>query len=170
MTFSRKTRWHEHVRPYIPCTEWKRRGRTREKTEDAAADAAQAAEDVYKRQLVREVRSASGQTYDPLTPEVFRTVMSANSAEQLREMMELAVTSGTARRAALEDYTVAGKTGTAEVSDTDSKQPHAWFTGFVVEEEHPLAITVIVENGGGGGSVAAPIAQKVLQKAIDLGL
>ena len=65
---------------------------------------------------------------------------------------------------------MAGKTGTAEVSDTDSKQPHAWFTGFVVEEEHPLAITVIVENGGGGGSVAAPIAQKVLQKAIDLGL
>lgn len=120
--------------------------------------------------LVREVRSAGGQTYDPLTPEVFRTVMSANSAGQLREMMELAVTSGTARRAALEDYTVAGKTGTAEVSDTDSKQPHAWFTGFVVEEEHPLAITVIVENGGGGGSVAAPIAQKVLQKAIDLGL
>lgn len=120
--------------------------------------------------LVKEVRSAGGGAYGALSPEVYKNVMSASSAQQLREMMELAVKSGTATKAALKDYTVAGKTGTAEVSDSKSKKPHAWFTGFVVDDGHPIAITVMVEHGGTGGSVAAPIAQKVLQKAIDLGL
>ena len=62
--------------------------------------------------------------------------------------------------------TVCGKTGTAEVGDgTD----HAWFTGFLQDEEHPYAFIAFVEHGGGGLSVAVPIANTVLQAAVRRG-
>ena len=59
-----------------------------------------------------------------------------------------------------------GKTGTAEVGDGTS---HAWFTGFLQDEEHPYAFIVFVEQGGGGLSVATPIANTVLQAAMRRG-
>ncbi|MBR2799896.1 MAG: penicillin-binding protein, partial [Oscillospiraceae bacterium] len=62
--------------------------------------------------------------------------------------------------------TVCGKTGTAEVGDgTD----HAWFTGFLQDEEHPYAFIAFVDHGGGGLSVAVPIANTVLQAAVRRG-
>lgn len=58
---------------------------------------------------------------------------------------------------------VHAKSGTAEVGDGTS---HAWFAGYIEDEEHPLAFTVMIENGGGGLSNAAPVANAVLQAAI----
>ena len=82
-----------------------------------------------------------------------------------------AVKSGTGRRAALDNgYVVAGKTGSAEASNDKSVGAHAWFVGYVANDNAPYAICVLVENGGSGGSVAAPLARKTLQKAINLGL
>jgi len=57
-----------------------------------------------------------------------------------------------------------GKTGTAQVGG--DHDPHAWFFGFITNEDFPLAFVVFVENGGGGAAVAAPIANTVLQAAI----
>ena len=42
------------------------------------------------------------------------------------------------------------------------KKPHAWFAGFLQDEEHPYAFVVLVENGGGGNAVAGTVAGKVL--------
>ncbi len=62
-----------------------------------------------------------------------------------------------------------GKTGTAEVSsETGGAKPHAWFVGYSQREDLPLAIVVVVENGGGGSSVAIPVANKTMQKALSL--
>ncbi|MCI5137773.1 MAG: hypothetical protein D3922_05010 [Candidatus Electrothrix sp. AR1] len=83
---------------------------------------------------------------------------------------------GTARRAKLENITVAGKTGTAQVvrlkqykhlkeEDIPYKyRDHAWFTCFAPAERPEIAVTVLVEHGLHGGSAAAPIARAVLEK------
>ena len=55
------------------------------------------------------------------------------------------------------------KTGTAEVGDGTS---HAWFTGFLLDDAHPYAFVVLVENGGSGLSVAGAVANAVLQEAV----
>ena len=94
-------------------------------------------------------------------------IMSAELAGQVKDMMRTVVEEGTGTRAAVDGVTVCGKTGPAEVGG--SQKAHAWFIGFIEESEHPLAITVIVENGGSGGRVAAPIAQTVLEKAVEAG-
>jgi peptidoglycan glycosyltransferase len=58
-----------------------------------------------------------------------------------------------------------GKTGTAEVSDG---APHAWYIGFAPAEDPQVAVAVLVPHGGQGGDVAAPIAGRLLQRALDL--
>ncbi|MFQ5994619.1 MAG: penicillin-binding protein 2 [Acidiferrobacterales bacterium] len=82
---------------------------------------------------------------------------------------------GTARRIGWNArYTIAGKTGTAQVKSIgqtetyDAEQTperlrdHALFIAFAPAEEPQIAIAVIVENGGSGSAAAAPIARKVM--------
>ena len=71
-------------------------------------------------------------------------------------------------------YTIAGKTGTAQVytvaqnakynanTVADRLRDHAWFIAFAPAEAPRIAICVLVENGGFGASAAAPIARRVL--------
>jgi penicillin-binding protein 2 len=71
-------------------------------------------------------------------------------------------------------YTVAGKTGTAQVFSVaqnakynaqtvpERLRDHSWFIAFAPAEAPRIAVAVLVENGGWGASAAAPIARKVL--------
>jgi peptidoglycan glycosyltransferase len=104
-----------------------------------------------------------------MTPKAAATPIDSAAAQELQEFMINAVKKGTGKKAALEHYTVGGKTGTAEIAGEDGNAEHAWFVGFVDDDEHPLCIAVILEKAGSGGSNAAPAAAKVLAKAIDLG-
>ena len=61
--------------------------------------------------------------------------------------------------------TVCAKSGTAEVGG--NKKPNAMFTGFVTDEEYPLAFIVAVEEGGFGKTVCVPILEKVLTACKD---
>jgi penicillin-binding protein 2 len=75
---------------------------------------------------------------------------------------------GTGRAARLDEMTVAGKTGTAQVVALDKvaqqkHKDHAWFTSYAPAENPEVAITVLVENGGKGGAVAAPVVRQILE-------
>jgi penicillin-binding protein 2 len=76
-------------------------------------------------------------------------------------------------------YTLAGKTGTAQVFSIGQNEryndaanaarqrnerlrDHSWFIAFAPVEAPRIAVCVLVENGGFGASVAAPIARKVM--------
>ncbi|HKP52042.1 MAG TPA: penicillin-binding protein 2 [Chloroflexia bacterium] len=89
----------------------------------------------------------------------------SETAEQLRKMMVTSVEVGFAEGAAIEGYTVGGKTGTAE---TSGGEPHAWFIGWAGKDiDHPrFAISVIIEHGVEGSTVAVPPARAVLQRAL----
>lgn len=99
----------------------------------------------------------------------YKTILSAAEAEIVQQAMLGTIKSGTGTSAAVKGYAVGGKTGTAEISSNKTVNTHAWFTGFVQDDEHPLAVCVILEQAGGGGSKAAPLAGKLLSKAISLG-
>ena len=90
-------------------------------------------------------------------------IMSDDLSNALASMMNYNVyqTYGTENYPGLSLY---AKSGTAEVG-ADS-EPHAWFAGFIDNEDYPLAFIVIVENGGWGSATAGSIANTVLQAAI----
>ena len=74
------------------------------------------------------------------------------------------------RGAQVSGYRVCGKTGSAQISNDSDVQTNAWFAGFVYDDAHPYAIAIVVEEGGSGSRRAAELAQKVLEKAIELGV
>ncbi len=83
-------------------------------------------------------------------------------AAQLRSLMRLVVTSGTARRAfaGLGGAPVFGKTGTAEFGNASPPETRAWFVGW----RGDVAFAVLVERGRSGGAAAAPVARDFLQR------
>lgn len=79
--------------------------------------------------------------------------------------------SGTAKKSESEEFTMGGKTGTAQVVGRetiefkdvpDALADHAWFVAFAPLEAPKIAVVVLVENGGHGGSAAAPLAKQVI--------
>jgi penicillin-binding protein 2 len=131
----------------------------------------------------------------PVHPRLLRSVQNARTLETVQQTarageplgirpahLELvrsamvAVTSpgGTAAKAgAGAGYTIAGKTGTAQVVGMkqgerydasklrEEHRDHALFIAFAPAEDPKLAMALLVENGGSGSGTAAPIAREV---------
>jgi penicillin-binding protein A len=120
--------------------------------------------------VVREVRDSDGQVLESERAVRWKQAMSPSTSTVLRDAMVNVVRAGTATRLAVPDVTVAGKTGTAQLG-TDPPSSHAWIIGFAPAEAPRVVIAVLVKAQPGvseitGGRVAAPIAQRVLAKAL----
>jgi cell division protein FtsI (penicillin-binding protein 3) len=103
-------------------------------------------------------------------------VVTEQSAKQVVKMMEKVLSfKGTAPKAMIHGYQVAGKTGTTHISDNggyESNQYHGMFVG-IVPATHPKFImaTIINQPSRGiyyGGAVAAPVFKEVMTQALRL--
>jgi penicillin-binding protein 2 len=107
----------------------------------------------------------------PIKPEHLALIKAA--------MVDVTKPGGTAVRASQgAPYTVAAKTGTAQVvgmkqNETynekhmkEEHRDHALFIAFAPAEDPKIAMAILVENGGHGGSTAAPIAREVFDYAL----
>ena len=100
-----------------------------------------------------------------------KKIISSQTSEQVRNMLEKAVRDGTGKGARIEGYKVAGKTGTAQKAKTgkpgyEEGKYIASFMGFVPVNEPKLAIIVIIDEPQGayyGGVVAAPVFKEVAE-------
>ena len=109
----------------------------------------------------------------PVPRKVLRRTVSAATAAQLTTMMEAVVERGTATRAQIAGYTVAGKTGTASkvVDGRYSRSDYnVSFVGFVPSRDPLYTIVVVVDSpkrgSAYGGVVAAPIFQRIADAAL----
>jgi len=104
-----------------------------------------------------------------------RRVISALTAAQMREMLQGVVLHGTGRKAILEGYSSAGKTGTAQKVDPAthaySKTKYvASFAGFAPINNPQIAVAVILDSAVGlhqGGQISAPVFQRVTQQVLE---
>jgi cell division protein FtsI/penicillin-binding protein 2 len=85
----------------------------------------------------------------------------AKAAAELRALMRLVVTNGTATGviSSVPGGPVYGKTGTAEYGTSNPPATHAWFVGW----QGNVAFAVLVENGTSGATVAVPVAANFLE-------
>jgi cell division protein FtsI (penicillin-binding protein 3) len=123
--------------------------------------------------LVREVRAADGTIIYSASPEE-RRVVSVQTAQTLRGMLEEVTLNGTAKLAQLDGYTAAGKTGTAQKIDqktrTYSKTKFIGsFVGFAPVENPAVVIIVVIDEPVGsyhGGDVAAPVFREIAEQIL----
>lgn len=72
---------------------------------------------------------------------------------------------GTAGRIRIEDFEIAGKTGTAQNSALGSggAEDHAWFVSFAPAYKPEIAVIALIENAGFGGTHAAPAVKGIYE-------
>jgi cell division protein FtsI (penicillin-binding protein 3) len=120
--------------------------------------------------LVRRVRGAGGETLFErrVTPE---RALRPEASRAMRELLQAPVQrdDGTAVRARIAGFRVAGKTGTCDPGGEGPKAVRASFVGAVPAEQPRLVIMVAVdttEEGYSGGTIAAPAFARVGGKAL----
>src|SRR6202045_2130943 len=102
-------------------------------------------------------------------------VISSETAAKMRSMMQKVVLEGTGRKAILEGYTSAGKTGTAQKVDPAtgaySKTKYIGsFAGFAPVNNPQIVVAVILDSAVGlhqGGQVSAPVFRRVAQQVLE---
>jgi penicillin-binding protein 2 len=74
---------------------------------------------------------------------------------------------GTGGRAHLQDWVVAGKTGTAQATERGHEENVAWFASFAPFDRPKYVVVVMVQGASGhGGEVAGPIATRILERTL----
>ncbi len=108
-------------------------------------------------------------------PGASHRVISSFTAAEMRSMMQKVVLEGTGRKAILEGYTSAGKTGTAQKVDPAtgaySKTKYIGsFAGFAPINNPQIVVAVILDSAVGlhqGGQVSAPVFRRVTQQVLE---
>lgn len=106
-------------------------------------------------------------------PLIGKPVISAQTAREIRAMLEMAVQpGGTAPRAQIPGYRVAGKTGTAHKLEGGAyaNKYVASFVGFAPATDPRLIVAVMIDEPGGaahyGGDVAGPVFAQIMAGAL----
>ncbi|MEP6704394.1 MAG: penicillin-binding protein 2 [Acidobacteriota bacterium] len=124
--------------------------------------------------IVKEIRQSDETTVSRPEPERTR-VVSPETAKDLRSMLREVVLSGTGRRAQLDGYTSAGKTGTAWKFDPVTKGINrskyvSSFIGFAPANNPAITIAVVMDEpklgGRDGGGSAAPAFHEIAQTVL----
>jgi len=121
--------------------------------------------------LVASAQNADG-TSTPTRPTTPVRVISTSTASTLSQMLEFVVSdNGTAVKATIPGYRVAGKTGTADRVGANGRYSGytASFIGFAPADNPAFVVAVILQNpirGYFGGSTAAPVFKDVMTYAL----
>jgi penicillin-binding protein 2 len=134
---------------------------------------------VLRPQVVKRIEGWDGQVLHEAQPEVLKTVdFGAANLAAVQRSLEAAVNDpqATGRASRLDEFKVAGKTGTAQVvrlrdDDRDRAsrvtpyrhRDHALFVAYAPADAPQIAVAVVVEHGQSGGGTAAPVARAVLE-------
>ena len=104
-------------------------------------------------------------------PKIVRQVISSQTSEQMRKIMQSVVINGTGKKAAVKGYSVGGKSGTSEPPVGDKKAGYvASFAAISPVENTKLVILVTLYDPHGsshqGGTVAGPVAGQILSEVL----
>ena len=124
--------------------------------------------------LVRKITDENGNPIKVAEPQIVRRVLSKEATEKMKGPLQAVVSAeGTARKADIEGYTEAGKTGTAQ-KVVDGRYSHtifdSGFAGFAPLND-PRIVIVVTLNGTRkpnhyGGTVAAPIFSRIGEQVL----
>ncbi len=132
---------------------------------------------LMKPYIVDRVLDADGRIVEQYEPQILRQVVSPLTARQVAAMLRMAVLKGgTATRAEVAGYPVAGKTGTAQkvVRGGKGYAPGKYvssFLGFAPYHDPQLCVMVVLDepqNGYYGGTVSAPAFKEIMENALPL--
>jgi len=119
--------------------------------------------------VAKAIVDKEGNTVQEFSPAPLRQVVSYETAQEMKKILESVVTNGTGGRGKVEGFRVAGKTGTAEKYSPGKYVVS--YMGFAPVDDPKLAILVIIDEPTGGliygGTIAGPVFQKVMADSLN---
>lgn len=100
----------------------------------------------YQPYLVQKITNASGNTVKTAEPVLVKKTVTTETSEFIRQALQATVEEGTGKKAAVEGYTVGGKTGTAQKSDKTESVYILSFMGFAPVDDPQIVCYVIVDE------------------------
>ncbi len=127
---------------------------------------------LYAPHVVREIPGGDPAGMRALPPP--RAATDSRTAATVREMMEGVVLEGTGKKARLDGYTAAGKSGTAQKIDPatgrySATQYNASFVGFAPVNDPAITILVVLDSPEGqhhGGEVGGPVFERIAEPVL----
>lgn len=122
--------------------------------------------------VVKYIKDNKDELIKSYEPQIVDRVLSASSAQRVREILAGVVENGTGKRAKVEGMRVGGKTGTAEKPIGGKyvrNKNYASFVGFAPVDNPRLAAVIIFDEphpNHFGGTVAAPVFSEVMTDAL----
>lgn len=109
--------------------------------------------------LLEKVDSVDGTSVENFETETIGSVMTAEQASILQDMMVEVVNDGTAKILQSDSYQAAAKTGSAQ-TDTD-KETNACLVAYAPADNPQVAVSIVLEEAGAGSEAGGPIVKKI---------
>lgn len=118
--------------------------------------------------IVDSIVDENGRVVEKIKVSEGSRIISKETSDRIREMMEAVTVSGTGTEAAIGYYGGAGgKTGSAETGS--GNVVHAWFAGYFPAADPRYSVAVFAEDGRLGGKSAAPVFAEIAKGMLEKG-
>lgn len=115
------------------------------------------------------VQNAQGETIHTFSYDTTEGTVSTETSETLRSLLEKVVSEGTGKKAAIEGYSIGGKTATSQTLPRSEHKYIASFLGFAPAEDPRVIGLVVIDHPQGvyyGGTVAAPVMKEIFENVL----
>lgn len=126
---------------------------------------------LMKPRIVKQIRNTENDSVSEVSTTTVRQVISKQTAENVKSMMESVVTQGTGRNAAVVGYSIGGKTGTSE--PTEANKDEGYVASYVaispVEDTQVVLLLTLYDppdDNHQGGQVAGPVVSQMLSEIL----
>ena len=96
-------------------------------------------------------------------------ILSKETSEKMREILEQVVSGGSGKNAAIEGYLIGGKTATSETLPRSAHKYISSFIGFAPADDPQVVGLCVIRNPSGvyyGGTIAAPVIRDVFENVL----
>lgn len=115
------------------------------------------------------VQSTGGERIKKLTYPVETGIVSGETSENIRNILESVVSQGSGKNAKIEGYTIGGKTATSQTLPRSANRYISSFLGFAPAENPRILGLCIIHNPQGiyyGGTIAAPVIRSIFENVL----
>ena len=115
------------------------------------------------------VQNAQGETIHTFSYDTTEGTVRTETSEILRGLLEKVVSEGTGKKAAIEGYSIGGKTATSQTLPRSEHKYIASFLGFAPAEDPQVIGLVVIDHPQGvyyGGTVAAPVMKEIFENVL----
>ena len=115
------------------------------------------------------VQNVEGETRKTFSYDETEGTVSTATSKTLCDLLEHVVSEGTGKKAAIEGFSIGGKTATSQTLPRSDHKYIASFLGFAPAENPQVIGLIVIDNPQGvyyGGTVAAPVMKEIFENAL----